>query len=343
MSDILAHQKNEANLGFCKYVDRNYEDWIQDEEGPLLSHRLFEQKVFPNLEKDKPTILLLLDNFRLDQYEVIKPILSTFFDLKEEGYLFSILPTATQYARNATFAGMLPSDIKKRRPNYWIDENDEGSKNKYEAELLDDQVKRVYRKPLKVEYIKVTNIETANRLKEKADNFLENDLTVIVYNFIDMMSHVRTHMEVLKELASDEKAYRSLTKSWFENSPIWDALKVLKNKSYRLMLTTDHGTIRVNKPVKVIGDRETSTNIRYKVGKRLKYPEKDVIEMREPEKNGLPSLNLSSRFIFAKHGDFFLYPNNYNHFNKYYDNTFQHGGVSMEEMIIPFSIFDHEV
>lgn len=336
MGDILSTQKSEANSEFCRYVMRNYENWISDKvEAPVMSHNLMRRKIFPQLTDDRPTIMLLLDNLRYDQWKVIEPVVSELFRMEEEDYFYSILPTATQYSRNAIFAGMLPADIERAFPDLWKNDTDEGGKNLYEHDFLKEQVRRTIRKPVKVDYIKVTTVANAKELQDNILNYLNNDLTVIVYNFIDMLSHARTEMEVLKELAGDEKAYRSLTRSWFVNSPLWAALQRAAERDVQLIVTTDHGTIRVNTPSKVVGDRETTTNLRYKVGRNLQYEKKDVLDFRDPKQAGLPRPNVSSTFIFAKDDVFFLYPNNYNYYHNYYKNTFQHGGISLEEMICP--------
>ncbi len=334
MSDILAMQKAEANTEFSKFVSKRYMGWIKDNE-LTMSHNLLKNKVLPHIKSGTPTIMLLLDNLRFDQWKVIEPIISELYRVEEEDFFYSILPTATQYSRNAIFAGMLPSEIEKRFPNFWLNDNEEGGKNMHEHDFLSDQIKRLMRKEVRHDYLKVTSISQSKPLTDNVLNYLNNDFTVIVYNFIDMLSHARTEMEVLKELAGDETAYRSLTRSWFLHSPIWSALQRLAERDVQLIITTDHGTIRVKQPTKVVGDRETTTNLRYKVGRNLQYDRRDVFEVREPAHAGLPRPNVSSAFIFAKEDTFFLYPNNYNHFNNYYKNTFQHGGISLEEMICP--------
>ena len=229
----------------------------------------------------------------------------------------------------------MPSEIQEYYPDWWKNDNQEGGKNLHEADLLSEQIRRTFRKPMKFDYHKITNVYHAKQMNDNVLNFLNNDLTVIVYNFIDMLSHARTEMEVLKELAGDETAYRSLTKSWFLHSPLWSALQKIAEKKVQVIITTDHGTIRVHQPSRVVGDRETTTNLRYKVGRNLQYDRRDVLEIRNPKKGLLPRPNVSSTFIFAKEDKFFLYPNRYNYFNNYYKNTFQHGGISLEEIICP--------
>lgn len=335
IKESLNDQKEEANKEFFKYISKHYIDWIKGSEGPRQSHQLVREKVLPQLNADKPVMMILMDNLRYDQWKIIEPIISDLYKIIDEDYFYAILPTATQYSRNAIFSGLLPIDIQKRFPNLWLNDIDEGGKNMHEHTFLEDQVKRLVKKDVKLDYVKVTNVQGARQLQDNSLNFLHNDLTAIVYNFLDMLSHSRTEMEVLKELAGDEKAYRSLTKSWFLNSPLWEVLKKLSDKDVRIVITTDHGTIRVRKPSKVLGDRETTSNLRYKSGKNLQYDKKDVLEIRQPAEAGLPSPNMSTSYIFAKENMFFLYPNNYNYYNNYYNDTFQHGGISMEEMICP--------
>ncbi len=339
LSEILTIQKSEANKEFSKFVIKNYEDWVdevdRDSNTPILSSNLMRKKILPQMDKDIPTIMLLMDNLRWDQWKIIEPIIADLFRVEEEDFFFSILPTSTQYSRNAIFSGMMPSEMAKRYPQWWKNDTDEGGKNNHEADFLEAQLKKTVHQEIKFDYLKVTNVAKGKVLLDNILNYTQNDLTVIVYNFIDMLSHARTEMEVLKELAGDERAYRSLTKSWFENSMLWQALQKIAEKKVQLFITTDHGTIRVNTPSKVIGDRDTTTNLRYKVGKNLQYEKKDVLEIRKPEATGLPRPNVSSTFIFAKEDIFFLYPNRYNHFFNYYKNTFQHGGISLEEIICP--------
>lgn len=337
MADILSMQKSEANGEFSKFILKRYEGWMEDQsKAPIMSNNLMRHKVFPHVSNDDvPTVMLLLDNLRFDQWKMIEPIITDLFRVEEEDFFYSILPTTTQYSRNAIFSGLMPSEIQKRHPEWWRNDNEEGGKNLFEKELLEQQIKRVIRKDIKMDYFKVTSVYKGKQLLDKALNYLNNDLTVIVYNFIDMLSHARTEMEVLKELAGDETAYRSLTRSWFEHSPLWATLQKLGERDIRLVITTDHGTIRVKTPSRVVGDRETTTNLRYKVGRNLQYERRDVLEIRNPHKAGLPKPNVSSTFIFAKEDKYFLYPNNYNHYNNYYRNTFQHGGISLEEMICP--------
>jgi CheY-like chemotaxis protein len=337
MSEILQSQKDEANNEFFKYISKNYAQWLNPKmaEAPIMSHTLFQFKVLPHAEKGTPLFFILIDNLRFDQWKTIQPIFADSFRIAEEETFYSILPTATQYCRNAIFSGMLPIDIEKKFPQQWKNDYDEGGKNLHEEEFFRAQLKRLNKGDLKVSYTKVLNHQAGQDLVNNIHNLLNNDINVIVYNFVDMLSHARTEMEVLKELANDEKSYRSITASWFEHSPLNQALKKIADKKINIVLATDHGSIRVQKPAKVIGDKETTTNIRYKHGRNLNYDNKDVLAFRDPKEAGLPTPNVNSSFIFAREDVFLCYPNNYNHFVNYYRNTFQHGGVSLEEMIVP--------
>ena len=337
MQEILKMQKSEANKLYGKFVENNYIGWLngKSQNPPLFSHTIFKAKVAPLLDKNETTFVVLIDNLRFDQWKIIQPIISEYFKVEQEDLYSSILPTATQYARNAFFAGLMPSEIEKRFPKLWLNDEDEGGKNMHEEEFLVDQLKRLGR-DVKISYNKITNHSAGKRLAENMSNLMQNKLNVIVYNFVDMLSHARTEMEVIRELADDEKAYRSITLSWFENSPLHDILKQIASKKCKLVITTDHGTIKVNEPSKVVGDKNVNSNLRYKQGKSLDYVKKDVFEIRNPSDAFLPKQNLSTAYVFVKEDKFFAYPNNFNYYVGYYRNTFQHGGLSMEEMIIPF-------
>ncbi|NCD69462.1 T9SS response regulator signal transducer PorX [Mucilaginibacter agri] len=340
MHEILTLQKAEANVQFSKFIEKNYLDWIKNQDkGPMLSHQLFKKKVFPKLEGGQPVFFILIDNLRYDQFRIINPIISEYFRLEEEDTYYSILPTATQYARNAIFAGLMPLDMEKRFPNQWQNDEDEGGKNLFESDFLSDNVKRSVRKECKVSYNKILNIDEGRALNDSVNNLMNNDLNVVVYNFVDMLSHARTDMQMIRELASDDAAYRSLTLSWFEHSPLFDLLKFLSTKQVKVVITTDHGTIRVKNPSKIIGDRNTNTNLRYKQGKNLNFNAKDVFHIRNPHDAMLPKLHVSSSFVFAKSDNYFVYPNNYNQFVNFYNESFQHGGISLEEMIIPVATY----
>lgn len=337
MTEILSMQKKEANVAFGKFIEQNYINWLNGKEKnpPTQSHTLLKNKLAPMLDKEGTVFFVLIDNLRFDQWKILQPIIQQYFKVETEEMFYSILPTATQYARNALFAGMMPSEIEKRFPQLWKNDDDEGGKNMHEDEFLASNLKRMG-KDVKFSYNKVTNYSAGKKLAESVSNLMQNKLNVIVYNFVDMLSHARTEMEVIRELADDDAAYRSLTLSWFEHSPLHDIIRQIAEKKCRMVITTDHGTIKVTEPSKVVGDRNVNTNLRYKQGKSLDYVKRDVFEVRNPADVFLPKLNVSTAYIFAKQDYFFAYPNNYNHYVTYYRNTFQHGGISLEEMIIPY-------
>jgi len=334
MSEMLKMQKAEANNEFAKFVRKNYLQWVQNnEERPLMSPDIFKKTVFPLLNKGEKVFLVVFDNFRYDQWRVISRELADDFTFDEQLCL-SILPTATQYARNAIFSGLMPNQIAEMFPDLWVDEDEEEGKNLNEAPLIQTQLDR-YRRKNTFSYFKLNNSSDSGKLVERFKNVMGNDLNVLVINFIDMLSHARTESRMVRELASDERAYRSITASWFQNSPVRDLFKELARTDAKVIITTDHGSIRVNNPIKVIGDKNTNTNLRYKLGKNLSYNPKQVFEMKAPKAVSLPSPNISTTYIFAQNDDFFAYPNNYNYYVNYYKNTFQHGGISMEEMLVP--------
>ena len=336
MIEILESQKTEANIQFCKFIEKNYASWFDgDDEAPVMSHTLFREKVIPEI-KSTPTLLVVVDNLRYDQWKAFEPMLFSFYKKTNEEIFYSILPTATQYARNAIFSGLMPSEMEKLYPNFWLNDTDDGGKNLYEEDFLKAQLKRLGLN-LNWSYHKISSLRQGKKLSENFKSHKNEDLTVVVYNFVDMLSHAKTEMEVIKELASTDKSYRSLTKSWFRNSPLMEIIQQAAQSGFKLIITTDHGTINVKNPSKVIGDKNTSLNLRYKTGRSLSYEDKDVLAIKDPKTVHLPTINMSSSFIFTKGDLFFAYPNNYNHYVSYFRNTYQHGGVSLEEMLIPFT------
>ncbi|MDR2840799.1 MAG: PglZ domain-containing protein [Paludibacter sp.] len=335
MDELLRMQKAEANAAFNKFIKRNYLDWFeQPDKRPILSHDIFRKTVFPQLDEGEKIFFVLVDNFRFDQWKVIREIMSEFYTVENESIYCSILPTATQYARNAIFSGLTPLQIQQMFPELWVGEEDEEGKNLNESELIQTQIQR-FRKNYTMSYHKVNDSAFCEKLIEQLPRLADTQLNVVVLNFIDMLSHARTESKMMRELAADEQAYRSLTVSWFRHSPVYELLKAIAARGFKVIFTTDHGTIRVKDPIKVVGDKNISVNLRYKVGKTMSFNKKEVFEIAQPAKAGLPSPNVSSSYIFAGTDDFFAYPNNFNYYASYYRNTFQHGGVSLEEMLVP--------
>ena len=341
MTEILSTQKEEANIGFAKFVKQNYLEWVattplpQSEGVPLMSPDVFKRRVFPMLDEGEKVFLIVIDNFRYDQWRMIAQEIGDLFEAQEELYM-SILPTATQYARNAIFSGLMPVQIAKMFPELWVDEDEEEGKNLNEGPLIGTQIER-FRRHDSYSYHKVNTSQDAERLLTQLPSLRQNDLNVVVFNFIDMLSHARTESKMVRELANNESAYRSITLSWFRHSAMAEVLKQLSQTDCKVLVTTDHGSIRVSRPSKIIGDRNTNTNLRYKLGKNLNYNPKEVFVIKEPSKAHLPAPNLSTSYVFATGDAFFAYPNNYNYYVSYYRDTFQHGGISMEEMLVPLA------
>ncbi|MBI9057788.1 MAG: PglZ domain-containing protein [Labilibaculum sp.] len=336
MDEILSMQKNEANNLFARFIKKNYLSWLEPDNNdkPLLTPNVFKEKVFPLLDKGEKVAFILIDNLRYDQWQTLYPAISSYYALEDDDMYYSILPTATQYARNAMFSGLMPLDIQKQHPKHWVHEDEETSKNLHEEEFIGFQFKRHY-KDVSYHYEKINNEKMGSKVMDNISSILESQLSVFVYNFVDMLSHARTESDMIRDLAADEAAYRSLTLSWFEHSMLLELIKKLAEKNVKLIITTDHGSIRVQNPIKVVGDRQTNANLRYKMGKNLNYNAKQVFEVTDPRKALLPQVNVSSSYIFAFGEDFLAYPNNFNYYSSYYRNTFQHGGISLEEVLVP--------
>ena len=334
--DIFMSQKDDANRQFCRFYEENYLNWVAGGQGrPLMSPTVLKERLFPLLKDGRPTFLIVIDNFRFDQWKFVQPLLEQYLRTEREDMYYAILPTTTQLARNAMFAGLMPSEIERMYPQYWVNEDQEGWKNQYESELLGENLRR-NGIGVKMSYNKVLNAQYGKKLVDRLPELMRNGLNVIIYNFIDMLSHARTDSDIVRELAEDEKAYRSVTLSWLEHSPLIEILKVLSEKDVNVVITTDHGSVKIGRPVRVKGDREVSVNLRYKQGRLLDYNPKDVFEVKDPKRAFLPKLHVTSPYIFCRGNDFFAYPNNYNEYVRYYTNTFQHGGLSMEEVLVPF-------
>ena len=335
MTEMLQMQKEEANNSFAKFVRKNYLSWVAPgtTQRPLMSPDIFKKCVFPAVNNGEKVFLIVIDNFRYDQWRTLAQDIGEMFDVNEDMYM-SILPTATQYARNAIFSGLMPEQIERMFPDLWVDEDEEEGKNINEEPLVRTQIER-YRRHDTFSYHKINDSAGAERLIERLGELKKNDINVVVLNFIDMLSHARTESKMVRELANNESAYRSITLSWFRHSVVGELLKALAQTDCTVIITTDHGSIRASKPIKIIGDRNTNTNLRYKLGKNLNCQSKEVFVVKNPHDAQLPAPNLSTSYVFATGNSFLAYPNNYNYYVSYYKDTFQHGGISMEEMLIP--------
>ncbi len=340
LKSVWETQMTEANQNFSKFIAKNYVGMLETtgDSNPVMSHNLMRRNVIPLCEKE-PVFFILIDNLRYDQWKTLAPLISEKFKVVSDDIYLSTLPTTTQYCRNSIFSGLLPSEIYKRFPDKWSFDEEEGGKNNFEEFFFEDLMNRL-RFDKKVSYQKIVKLHQAKEMADNINNLFTNDLNVIVYNFVDALSHARTDSHVIRELAEDEAAYRSLTLSWFRHSPLWDTLQSLSEKPCKVIITTDHGSVKVKEPVKIVGDKNTTTNLRYKQGKSLSYNPKEVFEIKKPEDAYLPKSNVSTTYVFSKNNDFFAYPNNYNHYVNYYKNTLQHGGISLEEMLIPFIVLD---
>ncbi len=341
LREILHNQIEEANSLFSKFIEKNYGDWLQNaEDSPMLSHEVVKEWVAPEIKENEKVLFLVIDNLRLDQWKVISPLFTKMAQSTEEKSFFSILPTATQYARNALFAGMMPSEIEKKYPNQWLNDTDEGNKNEFENLFFEKQLDQLGLGNKSHHYIKILNSDFEKKMLDQYNGFKNNDIITIVYNFIDILSHAKTDNKVISELIRDDKSYRSITYTWFENSSILQMIRLALSEGRKVMITTDHGTQFITQPSKVIGDRDTSTNLRYKMGRNLQYDSADVFAMDKPENYFLPKVNISSKYIFAKNNIFLAYPNDYNKYVNHYKNTYQHGGISLQEIIVPFVMLD---
>ncbi len=336
LREVIHNQRRECNVEFGKYIEKHYQHWVNSTERPTLSVDVIKKYLYPELAAGKKVVLVIIDCLRLDQWLTLEKYFYDYYHIQRD-YYFSILPTATPFSRNAIFSGLFPSEIEKRYPDLWArGEDDDYSRNRYENQLLFDQL-RLLGIRLKTEprYSKVLNVEEARQVERNLESFLTTPVFSLVINFVDILAHSRSDLPILKEIAPDESSYRSLTRSWFEHSPVNTIFQKLASLNLTVIVTTDHGSIRCLRGTKVLGDRETSTNLRYKYGRNLKVDPKHALIIRNPRDYKLPRRNFNVNYIIAKEDYYFVYPTNYHKYLAYYRDSFQHGGISLEEMILP--------
>ena len=339
-SQLLQTQRDEANALFAKFVERNYLDWMANEAGaPLQAHRFLKRILFPALTQGQRVLLLVLDNLRWDQWKVLQPLLEAEGHVREEGFHASLLPTATQYARNALFAGMTPLGISKRFPEYWVEDRaeTESGRNNFEEALLGAQLQTHGLGQIDWAYAKLTHAGSERKFAGQWPNLKKKQLVALVVNFIDMLSHAKAEQSIVRDLASDDAGYRALTKTWWERSPLREVVDQALASGMEVLVTTDHGTVLVKEPVKLTGERDLTTNLRFKQGRGVQVNLKEAVVFDTPEKMGLPNRALGEKVYFARGSDFFAYPNQYNYYVQHFRNTYQHGGVSLEEMAVPYA------
>lgn len=335
LQQVLQDQFQEANQAFGKFVHAEYLSWLKSSEKdkPLLSPELLREKVFPYLEKNETVVFFLIDCMRYDQWLLFQKKLEKFYNIDTEFY-YSILPTATPFSRNAIYSGLYPLEIQRRYPDLWQMGQDEKSLNRHEEELLKKYLNR-FQLSDQVKYEKIIQPEEGNRIVNKISNYTQSPFTTIIYNFVDTLVHSRSDSEVLKQLAPDVSAFRSLTETWFQHSSLFQMFIELSKLDVTVVVSTDHGSVRSMRDTKVFGDKDTATNLRYKYGRNLKAQDSAAIFIDKPNLYQLPVDPPANNYIIAKEDYFFVYPTNYNRYLNRYKDTFQHGGASMQEMILP--------
>jgi CheY-like chemotaxis protein len=346
LAETLANQWRECNAEFGQFIEDNYKSWLHNPDAPttpLLSPKITDKFVLPHLKPsegkpaDAPVFFFVVDCMRLDQWMLMEEMLRPLFNIRKD-YYCSILPTATPYARNAIFAGLFPSDIQKHYPQFWMDGNgDDHSQNKFEKDLL---LKLLERRRIKlkndVKYVKIIDTDFGKKIEGEILSYAKNHLNAIVVNVVDMIAHSRSDYPILKEIAPNESAYRSLTRSWFTHSSLYGMFKAIASiENAKIVITTDHGSVRCMRGAKALGDRETSTCLRFKFGRNVKADKRNALIIEKPEEYMLPRAGVTTNYIVAKEDFYFVYPTEYNHYLNQYRDSFQHGGISMEEMILP--------
>lgn len=330
-------QKGQLNREFARFVEDHYAGWVQKPFGerPPLSVDIAPHWVLPHLKEGRRVALVVIDCMRLDQWSILEPLVRPYFDIKTDLFM-SILPTATPYSRNAIFSGLYPSEIARKYPDWWLENAPkEDSRNRYEKELMDKLLEAEGIPTAGHRYLKIFTPQESNNLRKKINTLGEATFLSMVFNFVDMLAHGRSESELLQELAPDEEALRGVLQSWFQHSALLEVLRVLSRQDTVVVVTTDHGLVQVKRSSEVLGNRDTSTSIRYKFGDNLGCNEREALHIKRPEEYKLPGDGLIKHYIIAKENFYFVYPTNFHQYERQFRNSFQHGGISMEEMILP--------
>ena len=338
LREMLRQVRLEADRRFARWIEKIYPLWIESppESRPLLSMSVVDKWLLPLLNDKKPVLFLVIDCLRLDQWLVLEPLLAEHFEIERKHY-FSILPSATPYSRNAIFSGFLPVEIEQLHPDLWSrGDEDEASSNRFERQFLEELLeRRGVKLQREMRYIKVLEQEEAAEFERRVRDYLHTPLTAMVYNFVDILLHTRQSVEVLKEMLPDEAAFRSVTAAWFKHSSLFRIIQAYGEIGGTVLITSDHGSIIGRRGTKVIGDRQTSTSLRYKHGRNLKCDNRHAIRIKEPVKWGLPQRGVNTEYLLSKEDYFFVYPTNYHKYLEIYRGSFQHGGISLDEMVLP--------
>ncbi|NOT33441.1 MAG: response regulator [Candidatus Eisenbacteria bacterium] len=325
------------NLEFSRFIEDQYPRWVKDAaERPRMSHDVVRHAVVPHLKSGKRVVFVVIDCMRLDQWFTLEPLLEELFEIQHD-YYCGILPTATPYARNAIFGGLLPIDLQRHHPDLWQENSkDERTKNRFERQLLEHQLERLKATPEKgLKYLKIYEADEAQAVKRQIQTFSNLSLVAMVFNFLDILAHGRSESEILQELAPDEAAFRAVMRAWFTHSPLYDILRALSKQDVTVVITTDHGSVLCKRAALVYGNRDTSTNLRYKFGVNLNCDTKQAINARKPSDFALPDDGVNKNYVLCREDYYFVYPTRFHEFERQYRGSFQHGGVSIEEMVLP--------
>jgi DNA-binding response OmpR family regulator len=336
LEETHLEQKKECNALFSDYVAENYTRWIRGEDAPVLSVDVLDRFVIPHLRKNKQVYFIVVDCLRLDHWLAIEPLLQPYYYIDQSCY-YSILPSATLYSRNALFSGLFPLELSEKFPQYWLENSEnQTSTNRFEKQLLQSKLRNAgLRLKPGLRYFKIFDAKGGNEYIRQVSSFERISLSALIVNFIDILTHQRSQLDVLQQIAPDESAFRSLAKSWFAHSALFEILKIISPRDAVVVLTTDHGSVLGNRPTKAFGNRQTSTSLRFKVGTDLACDEGQAVYIKQPNSYKLPAESSNKNYIIAKDDYYFVYPNQFHEYTRQFRGGFQHGGISMGELIVP--------